>query len=184
MKEKGQALVEFALFLPIILAIFVLLVEVGFLLYDTAVFQGKVREIARYAGRGEDYFDETTSINESGVFTVARQLGVINDAYVIRVTYAKVTNDDGAVVVSELQETQFGVSTSLPDVATMLIQNYEAIPETYGTLTKDIVWAVVDAVHAREMVVFPVRGTIHLTARSVFRVTYHTLRERATPISP
>ena len=197
MKEKGQALVELALFLPIILAILVLLVEVGFLLYDVAVLQGKVREVARYAAKGEDYFAETTSIETSGVFTIARQLRMITDTHVVRVTYAKVTNEGGELIVSELQETQFGVDTNLPDVATTLIQNYEAIAaapqkhpgfpdvmESITLKTTGAVWAVVDAVYTREMVVFPIRATIRLPARSVFRVAYHTLRERATPTSP
>jgi len=57
-KQRGQSLVELALLLPVLLAIVILMVEVGFAMRNYLVVVGANREGVRFASRGR--FDDET----------------------------------------------------------------------------------------------------------------------------
>jgi hypothetical protein len=176
MTKKGQALVEFALFLPIIIILFMLLVEAAFCLHSYAELVAKTREISRYAGKGYDFFGGTTTVETSSVFTKTREL-MGAKPYSLRVTYVTIEAGEITEVITDL----IGGESSMPSATAQLIEEQAAAAKALDKPppTGKAIWAVVDAVQDYEPVfwmdLWPAR---ELKARSVFRVTLHIRRNR------
>ena len=175
-EERGQALVEFVVFLPILLLILTLLVETAFLIHAVAELDAQTRELARRAAKGGDYYGGLTSVEDSDVFKDARATGM-TETCSIRVTYVELILEDGVVRADSAQSTVLGEGIPVPDV-NKLAREQQGVVDALGEFDfKKTTWVVVDTMRLHTPVIWldlwpetPLRG------RSVFRVTYHTFR--------
>jgi len=111
--ERGVSIIEFAVILPILLALFMGLVEFGWIYTGYITVNGAAREGARLAARGEDAGDVNTRVRNHAQF-------VLDAGGNVSVTSISADVDVGG-------EVTVGVSGSLP----LLIfggRDYEIIP--------------------------------------------------------
>lgn len=177
MNQKGQSLVEVALMLPILLLLFVSLVEAGFCIYTAIEHSAQTREFARYAGRGYDFYGETTSPDESSVFARASQ--VLPEGYSMRLTYVTIEDNEATEIITD----SVGDEPFTSDPTEQLLEDRAAVIGVLGKVASSkATWAIVDTAQPYQPIfwpdIWPVRK---LKARAVFRVTLHIRREPKLP---
>jgi hypothetical protein len=178
-EERGQALVEFALFLPILLLILTMLVETGFLLHAVAELDAQTRqtrELARQAAKGYDYYEEQTSVEDSLVFRDAHAIGM-TEMCSIRITYVELVLENGVVRADSALTTVLGEGIPAPDVDVFAGEQQKIVDEFGEFDFKETTWVIVDTMRLYTPVIWlDVWPETRLRGRSVFRVTYHTFR--------
>lgn len=93
-RQRGQALVEFVLMLPVLIIVLLGLVEVGFLFHDYMILVNETRELARYGGQGIDFYALEDVGPDSNMFTIAEGMGLTPENSAIRVVYVTIGKDD------------------------------------------------------------------------------------------
>lgn len=94
-RQSGQALVEFVLFLPILIITLLGLVEVGFLFHDYMILADQVRELARYGAQGIAFYALEDVGPDSNLFANAKGMGLTHENSAIRVVYVTIGKDEG-----------------------------------------------------------------------------------------
>lgn len=79
-KERGQAIVEFALVLPILLALLCGIIDFGWIYYNQITLNNAAREGARYA---VIHYDPSTNWKESAESRMTTSMVGVNDAIAI-----------------------------------------------------------------------------------------------------
>lgn len=187
-KEKGQSLVEVALFMPLLIVVLLGLVELGFLFWDIMVLVDQTRELARYAGKGPDFHYENIGL-DSTLFVNADAMDLTPETSAIRVAYVSIGQDDegNAVKISE-DTTERGrvdeVEFPALDVEQM-VAGHQVILDEYNPRAMPITWVGVSVARWHE----PVTGffdflrdrPIAIKSQAIFRVGFIRKRETPTP---
>lgn len=175
-REKGQALVEFIIFLPILFILLSLLVECGFILHSIADLDARTRELARQAAKGYDYYEEQTAVENSLVFRNAYAMGMV-DTCSIRVTYVELIIENGVVQADNALSTVLGEGIDVPDVDRVVEEQQEVVDRMGEFDFAETTWVIVQTMRVHNPVIWlDLWPETRLRAKSVFRVTYHTFR--------
>lgn len=176
-RQKGQALVEFTIVLPILIFLLYVLVELGLAYVSLLHLEHEIRELGRWGARGQDYF-KTGLTGEGGVlFARAETVGFTEASdNALCVTYVTIGQEGDTAVFVEKTQARIGKPPTDPppiDVDALVAGHQAIIDLREGKPTNDMVAIYVDGWHKHDLLM-GVLGFDHLNlqARSFFRVTY------------
>jgi hypothetical protein len=136
-ETDGQSLVEFALVLPVLIFLLLVLVEVGFLIWDVHTLEGWTREIARQAGKGSDYYNDKIGEADSIAYHIAEHHGLTVDNSALRIVYVVVGEDDETAVLIETTQVNRGrtdeATFDAPDID-LLVTSHQVVVNLYAAL--------------------------------------------------
>lgn len=173
-RERGQALVEFALILPALILLLVGIAEAGWFMRNMMILDNNTREIARLAARGFDYVVDEWDEEESDVLIWANNLG-LEEAQIAQY-YVTIRINDGIAQVSDTRFYERGnTDFAYPDLQTYIDQHqgvYDMLMAEGEEQPKDMIMVFVKVVAEMRSLFLPLFGidTLPVTSVAVFRV--------------
>lgn len=144
-KQSGQALVEFALLLPIFLVMLLGMAELTFAIHEYMILQNHSRELGRFAGKGIDF--KRGELDENSYLLVnARAIGFTENSKALRIAYVTIGNKDGDAIVTKFTITNVGFVDSAGFDEILLdsmVASHQAML-LRDPNTNAITWAIVD----------------------------------------
>ncbi len=179
--QSGQSLVEFAIFLPAILALLILLVELFGVITEYWMLEHRNREFARWAAKNARFW-QSPEDEEYVTFMIETQWPGDLD-YVIEVTFVEIERSESDVATVKESDSWTYIQNREEyffepyHFQEMLAGHQEIINDdvAQGTPTRNIEWVIVRSVKDHPLVFLPA-VRLELVTAAVFRVEYSVRR--------